>query len=65
MAVNTIVSDGEYTGMGMYIMDRKSLISVIEYSVSHGLCHFEKDFCSADLSPAILILMCTNSRTVF
>lgn len=44
MAVNTIVSDGEYTGMGMYIMDRKSLISVIEYSVSHGLCHFEKDF---------------------
>lgn len=44
MAVNSIVNDGEYTGMGMYIMKRTDLIEVIERSVSHGLCHFEKDF---------------------
>ncbi len=44
LAVNALVTDGDYTGMGMYIMSRETVIDIIEYSVSHGLCHFEKDF---------------------
>jgi len=44
IAVNAIVGEDDYTGMGMYIMGRENLIEVIETSVSHGLCHFEKDF---------------------
>lgn len=44
MAVNSVVSEGEYTGMGMYIMKRTDLIDVIERTVARGLGHFEKDF---------------------
>lgn len=44
IAVNALVTEGDYTGMGMYIMSREMLVETIENSVTHGLCHFEKDF---------------------
>lgn len=44
LAIDTIPSPDRAMGMGMYIMERAKLIKVIEQSVSHGLCHFERDF---------------------
>lgn len=39
------VSDGDdYTGMGMFIMKRETLIDVVEKGVAHGVYHFEKDY---------------------
>ena len=44
LAIDAVPSSDQILGMGMYIMERLKLIKVIEQSVSHGLCHFERDF---------------------
>lgn len=44
LAVNIMADKGTLASMGMYIIERTKLLKAVRTSVSHGLCHFEKDY---------------------
>jgi glucose-1-phosphate adenylyltransferase len=44
VAINCPAGENMLAGMGMYIMERGQLLEMIQYSASHGLCHFEREF---------------------
>ena len=44
LAVNIMADKGTLASMGMYIIERTKLLAAVRTSVSHGLCHFEKDY---------------------
>ncbi|MBQ7718685.1 MAG: glucose-1-phosphate adenylyltransferase subunit GlgD [Clostridia bacterium] len=43
-AINVIPDKDDMAAMGMFIMEREYLLKIVQKSVSHGLCHLERDF---------------------
>ncbi len=43
-ALNYPAKDGDYAGMGVYIMDREKLIHVVQEYAARGAYHMERDF---------------------
>lgn len=44
IAISHKYEKSDLISMGMYILDKQYLISIVEDSVAHGFFHFEKDF---------------------
>lgn len=44
LAINCKSEEGDLAGMGIFVMERKMLLEVVQSSVARGLCHFEREY---------------------